>query len=781
MLLKHFTFAFVTFAASVHALAIPLNYRRADGVATTGNSGVPVAENAPKVILPSAPAANVVSPASAIPNTDSPAQQSNAPPPPPANNAQLIPATDNTQIAKSTTGTPKVDTTQTTDQSTGTAEANDAQPSEQATDTPEANNDQRTTPNKGAVDTNDSPVSQSAADSATVNNNNTPAPLATTPDAPTPNDIQSQSQSSTPTSSSVQSQTSETDASESLKNQATSHTDPASQVISGLANVPHALVAPAAPSSTEPQAAQAHTPETQVASEPQDATAPAPKAEKQLQSDSEPKIESSPPSADVSTDGSESQSASAEAAKPESPSLPAKETKPEPQPAPVVEDKPKPKPAPAVKAEPEALPAPVSQSAETPENAADSKSVPAVEANPEPQPAPVVEAKPKVEPQPAPVVDKEPALQPAPAAQTKPAPETPLAPASAIECLTLLMKTQQPLTGTCQKLIRDDSTLIQSAELGQVSLDFMYSGKDFPVFSSDGLQLKLQEIPGYTLSVVEARYDVTINYKTYDTASFSAPWATSSMQESTLTTAIDEVDVKVLSSTAFTDLITAMLTKSKTPITLKGTVDINISFPSADGGLPKTVIIAGLQFSSSVHMPGLNGLAQTNFVRSDEYRVYGDTFYFESNFNFVNPSNLKMKLGGVKFDVLDTKAKQLATSAVDVFEIDPKENDVTLRLIANIKDSAAFMNQLHNTGYEVIFQGTTESSTNAYLKTALSQLRFTITYPAVKEIPLQVNPTVTDILPKTSLPVADVPPKTPLPEADIPPQSPAAAPAAPAA
>lgn len=36
----------------------------------------------------------------------------------------------------------------------------------------------------------------------------------------------------------------------------------------------------------------------------------------------------------------------------------------------------------------------------------------------------------------------------------------------------------------------------------------MYSGKDFPVISSDGLRLKLQEIPGYTLSVVEARYDV---------------------------------------------------------------------------------------------------------------------------------------------------------------------------------------------------------------------------------------------------------------------------------
>jgi hypothetical protein len=242
------------------------------------------------------------------------------------------------------------------------------------------------------------------------------------------------------------------------------------------------------------------------------------------------------------------------------------------------------------------------------------------------------------------------------------------------------------------------------------------------------------------------------------------------MQGSTLTTAIDKVDVKVISSTAFTDLIAAMLTKPKTPITLKGTVDINISFPSADGGAPTTVIIAGLQFSSPFHMPGLNGLAQKNFVRSEDYRVYGDTFYFESIFNFANPSNLKMNLGGVKFDVLDSAGKQLTTSAIDLFEIDTAENDVTVRLIAKVDESAAFMNRIHNTGDTVTFQGTTESSTNVYLGAALSQLSFTVTYPAVKEVPLQDLSPVADVPPKTPLPAANIPPKTPLPAVNSPSQ-----------
>ncbi|KAF9134534.1 hypothetical protein BGX30_011902, partial [Mortierella sp. GBA39] len=80
------------------------------------------------------------------------------------------------------------------------------------------------------------------------------------------------------------------------------------------------------------------------------------------------------------------------------------------------------------------------------------------------------------------------------------------------------------------------------------------------------------------------------------------------MQASTVITAIDQVDVKVLSNYAFTALIVAMLTKPETPIILKGTVDINLSIASTDGA-PKTTIIAGLQFSSPIRMPGLNGLA----------------------------------------------------------------------------------------------------------------------------------------------------------------------------
>src|SRR5690242_9930836 len=135
------------------------------------------------------------------------------------------------------------------------------------------------------------------------------------------------------------------------------------------------------------------------------------------------------------------------------------------------------------------------------------------------------------------------------------------------------------------------------------------------------------------------------------------------MQASTVITAIDQVDVKVLSSNAFTGLIAAMLTKPETPIIVKGTVDINLSIASTDGSAPKTLIIAGLQFSYPTHMPGLNGLAKKSFVRSDGYEDYGDTFYF-SSVEFMNPSNLKLTLGGVKFDVLDSAGKQLATSAV---------------------------------------------------------------------------------------------------------------------
>lgn len=234
------------------------------------------------------------------------------------------------------------------------------------------------------------------------------------------------------------------------------------------------------------------------------------------------------------------------------------------------------------------------------------------------------------------------------------------------------------------------------------------------------------------------------------------------MQASIVNTPIDQVDVKVLSNNAFSSLIAAMLTKPKTPVILTGTVDINLSIASTDGGAPKSIIIAGLQFSSKFQMPGLNGLTKTSFVQSENYEVYRDTFYFSSVFEFMNPSNIKLTLGGVKFDVLDSAGKQVATSAVDVFEIGPNECELSLRLIAKVDDSAAFLNRLHYTGDTVTIQGTVGSSKNPLLKEALSQLKFSVTYPPVADVPPQNAPVAVD----TPLPVpaaaSDIPPINPV-------------------
>ncbi|KAF8933409.1 hypothetical protein BGZ47_010879 [Haplosporangium gracile] len=848
MLIKHFTLTFVALAASVNALVIPLHSRRADDVAAAnGSNDASVAENnAPKIVLPPPPVPNIAAPDSPPPsppssvasNTNPSSQQSETsfPQAPAANDAQTtipaavdMPTSSNSQTTTKHTPTDDI-TVQTTKAATGTPEANDVQ---------------STISNKDATDAHNSPAAQSAKDLPTANNNNTPAPLATIPDTPSSNDIQSQSQFNAPIINNVQPQSPDTEAAKSTTVQTTPTVGPAAQVISKPEDVPHAMAAPSPPFTAEPETAQANPPGHQVASEPQVGTVPTPgsMAEEQLQGAFEPKIPPSLQSTQETTDDdSDSQSTSAEAAKPKPQPAPAKNENPEPQAASAEEAKPEPKPATAgeakpepqaasadrvkpesqpasaVVAKPEVQPAPVKEAkpdsqpaagngaksdlnpapAEEPKpetkpelqpaSAAEAKprpqvtpvgeehsdfldeadtevkpkpaSAPAVETMPEPKPAPVKEPKP--EPLHAPVDEAEPISQPALVTQPNSASGTPTVLTNSIECLVLLMKTQQPLTRACQNSIRDDPTLVQIARLDTVNLDFMYSGKDFPVISSQGLRLKLQEIPGYTLSVDEARYDVTINYKDHDTVSFSPPWTPSTMQGSTLITAIDQVDVNVLSSNAFTDLITAMLTKPKTPVILKGTVDINLSIASADGGTPKTVIIAGLQFSSPMHMPGLNGLSQKSFVRSDGYLVYGNTFYFSSVFKFMSPSNLKLTMGSVEFDVLDSAGKKLATSAIDLFEIAPEDNEVSIRLISKVDDSAAFLNLLHYTGDTVTIQGRPESSDNAYLGVALSQLNFTLTYPAVADVPPQNAPVAVD----TPLPVpptaADIPPKSPV-------------------
>ncbi|KAF9095051.1 hypothetical protein BGX23_001130, partial [Mortierella sp. AD031] len=311
-----------------------------------------------------------------------------------------------------------------------------------------------------------------------------------------------------------------------------------------------------------------------------------------------------------------------------------------------------------------------------------------------------------------------------------------------------LLTTRQPLSESCSTIIKGDTKLIESADLGSVALDFMYSEKDYPTFVSDGLKLKFPEIPG--LSIIEAKHDVVINYKGVDVASFLSPWAPSTMDGTILSTAIERVDVKVLSDNAFSELIAALLTKSEVPLVLKGTVDVNIFIATTDGGAPKNFIVAGLQLSSPVRLAGLNGLTENKFIDKGECVVYEGMYYFTAFFKFTNPSKLTMTIGGVEFDAFDGTGKKLTSpAAIDVFEIASGVNDVYLRLISNVNEPAGFLDRIDSSGDTVTLQGTARSSTNVFLAPALSQLKFTASYPA---------------LTKSSLPAADTPPQKPQPK-----------------
>ncbi|KAF9900397.1 hypothetical protein EC991_007420 [Linnemannia zychae] len=463
-----------------------------------------------------------------------------------------------------------------------------------------------------------------------------------------------------------------------------------------------------------------------------------------------PKPESTPPVAEERPKPEPVASAPEEKPKPE-PVAPVAEEKPKPEPvapvaeekpktdpaAPVAEEKPKQEPvAPVVEEKPKTDPAaPVAEEKPKTEPAA-----PVVEEKPKTEPAtPAVEEKPKEEPT-APVVEEKPKEEPAaPVTQAPPEAEASSVPTTATECLTLLLKTQQSLTETCQKLIRADANLIQGAELGPVSLDFMYSD-DNPVISTDGLRLKFSQIPGHTLSVLEARHDVTIAYKGADVATFSSPWTPATMQGSTLNSPIDHADIKVLSDNTFSDFVATLITKPEANIVLKGVADVNISIASTTGGPTKTFVITGLQFSSPIRLGGFNNLSQNKFVQSNGYKVYGQNFYLTSVISFTNPSDLDIIFGSVSFDTTDSTGKRLSSSAIDVFEIASGENDVELRLISNVDDSMTFLNKLHSSGDTVNFQGTPESSTNKFLAAALSQLKFAVTYSAIADIPTQTAP-----------------------------------------
>jgi len=212
------------------------------------------------------------------------------------------------------------------------------------------------------------------------------------------------------------------------------------------------------------------------------------------------------------------------------------------------------------------------------------------------------------------------------------------------------------------------------------------------------------------------------------------------MSGNTLSTAIDQVEVKVLSNNAFSDFIDTMVTSPEVSFVLKGTVNLNVSTESTDGEAPKTFIVAGLKFSSPSRLPGFNNMAKTTFDHGSEFSIYADTFYFTAIFKFANPTGLKVNFGGLKFNAVDSEGKQLKGSAIDLFQLGPGEDNVSLQLFSKIGDSALFLNRLHDSGDTVTLQGTADTSTNIYLAPALSQLKFTVKYPSVNTIPRQTLP-----------------------------------------
>ncbi|KAG0275284.1 hypothetical protein BGZ95_008967 [Linnemannia exigua] len=743
MIIKRLVLALVALAATSNALALPLHSRRSDEVVgADNNSNDNNSNNAPLSTTPDSPTSPTIlnallptPPKVVAPNKDS-SQQGTLPPP--AANPSNDPSQQGNAALAPLSATP--------DSPTSPTILNTLMPSPPQVVVPNKDSAQQgTSPSPAANPSNDPSQQGNAAAASTT------AALPVK-DAPTVNNVQQTSNA--PTANNVQPQSPETDASEGNNANAktTTHPPPSTvaQTDSNPQGDPHTMTTPAPIVKPDPQATAAvpvSAPVTQLNAVPQDVPHPmpaftpppaaavaaaVPKSEvaavpkpevatvlpppqpvSEVKSTSDPKVASTPPSTETTTD-----------VEGVNPTVPAAQE--EPQPASVAQEEhlPETAPAPQAKLKQEATPA--------------TQEEPKDQTTPEPQTVPVQE---KLKPEPAPAAKAKSETPLLPAIFSKPEPGAPTSSTTATQCLTLLLETQLSPTESCKKTILDDTNLIQAAELSPVGLDFMYS-KENPVISTNSLRLKFSEIPGYTLSIIEAQHSVTIVYKGKDIASFSQPWAHSAIHGSTLSTAIDHADIKVLSDDAFSDFIATLITKPEANIVLKGVVDVNISVASTTGGPPKTFIVAGLQFSSPIRMDGLNNLSQKSFESSKEYLVYGESFYFTSIITFNNPSSLSMTFGSVKFDAVASKSKLQVNSAIDVFEIGTGKSSVELLLFSNVDDSMPLLNELHSSGDTITFKGTSTSSTNNILATAFSQLTFTVDFPAIPDIPPQ-TPSVT--------------------------------------
>ncbi|ORZ26477.1 hypothetical protein BCR41DRAFT_393664 [Lobosporangium transversale] len=303
---------------------------------------------------------------------------------------------------------------------------------------------------------------------------------------------------------------------------------------------------------------------------------------------------------------------------------------------------------------------------------------------------------------------------------------------------SVFMKGEEAWTPECATAATTDLGITQEAGFDDLTLDF--TKPDLTLSSS--VSVKLASLPGISLPVKKFSGHFAIIDGGVAIAKLTAPSTSAKVKGRILKFTLGTTALKTIpgQEDGISKFIETLVIQPSHTFTIAGNADVTIKIPGIPllGGVSslvspsassKTLTATNVGFSSPITLRGVKGfwvkyLSQKHFTRDSKSGI--TTLVYTANFH--NPSQVNMRLGDTKYNVLNAKGELVGVINIPNLYLAMGDNVVTATTTFTNPDAYNALTTKSNAFTVVGFKDTVK---NSILAKAMVGIKFQMTIPQI--------------------------------------------------
>ncbi|KAF9914817.1 hypothetical protein BX616_007506 [Lobosporangium transversale] len=288
----------------------------------------------------------------------------------------------------------------------------------------------------------------------------------------------------------------------------------------------------------------------------------------------------------------------------------------------------------------------------------------------------------------------------------------------------------QAWTAECATAAATDIGLVRAVNLQDLNIDFRNPDPMALGLSSSGFNMDLLPLPKVSWPIEQGTCKVTVINDGVAIAEFIGPSTSVEMKGATLGAVIRDTFLNILpgQEDGFTKFAEALISEPSHAFTITGNADVTLRVPSIPA--PKTLTATNIAFSSLLTLQTCNNFPMepigiVSYTR-DPASGGGSMVY---TIKVHNPSQLTLKLGDSKFNVLYTNGDYVATAEISDLSLFMGENIVTATLTSTDPNIFDALTSQANTFIIAGFEGSVK---HPLMAKAMRVFRSQITIPKIE-------------------------------------------------